>query len=155
MGTKIDINTDKDISGVVIEPLRQFADDRGNVMHMLKSTSPFYKGFGEIYFSAINNGAIKAWKLHHNITQHLAVPVGKIRMVIYDDRKDSSTHSNVKILEVGEDNYCLVKIPPLLWYGFQGLSNGPALIANCTDLPHDPKEQEGADKNDPRFPYRW
>lgn len=155
MGTEIDFVKNSNISGVVIEPLQQFADDRGKVMHMLKSTSPIYERFGEVYFSTINSGAIKAWKLHHKVTQYLAVPVGKVRVVIYDDRKNSPTQRDIKILEIGEDNYCLVKIPPLLWYGFKGISDCPSLIANCADFPHDSKEQEVADISDQRFPYKW
>lgn len=155
MDTKINSNKNDNIDGFVIEPLKQFVDERGKVMHMLKSTSPLYKRFGEIYFSAINSGAIKAWKVHYKMTQLFAIPVGKVRLVVYDDRKDSPTRNNLKILEIGEDNYCLVRIPPLVWYGFLGISKGQSLMANFADLPHDSKEQEDASIDDPRIPYKW
>ena len=74
------------------------------------------------------------------MTQHFAVPLGAIRLVIYDARESSGSYGEKEILEIGEDNYRLVKIPPFLWYGFKGISSIPALIANCTDLPHDPEE---------------
>ena len=67
------------ISGVQMLPLKQIIDDRGKVMHMLRADSPLFKRFGEIYFSMINPGTIKAWKRHQKMTQHIAVPVGKIR----------------------------------------------------------------------------
>ncbi len=63
-------------------------------------------------------------------------------MVIYDDRADSVTKGQTVHLQIGRDNYVLVRIPTGVWYGFKCLSPGPALIANCTDLPHDPGESE-------------
>jgi dTDP-4-dehydrorhamnose 3,5-epimerase len=38
--------------------------------------------------------------------------------------------------------YFRLTIPPMLHYGFQCLGDVPALLANCTDLPHDPAEGE-------------
>ena len=51
------------INGVVITPLRQIADERGKVMHMLRNDAVHFSAFGEIYFSCVYPGAIKAWHL--------------------------------------------------------------------------------------------
>lgn len=143
------------IEGVVIQKLKQIIDERGKVMHMLRSDFPLFTNFGEIYFSVVNSGAVKAWKKHLKMTQHFAVPVGMIRLVIYDGREGSSSFGKIETLEIGEDNYCLVRIPRLLWYGFKGLSSYPALIANCTDMPHDPNEAERCDPFGETIPYNW
>ena len=143
------------IQGVDVISLNVIADERGKVMHMLRSDSPLFVKFGEIYFSVVNPGVIKAWKRHSKMTQHFAVPVGKIKLVIYDDRKGSSCHGNIEVIEIGEDSYCLVRIPPLVWYGFQGISSIPAVIANCTDIPHDPAEGESIAFSDSKIPYSW
>ena len=42
------------IEGVKITPLRQIPDERGKIMHMLKSTDDHFSGFGEIYFSCVH-----------------------------------------------------------------------------------------------------
>ncbi len=143
------------IEGVIVEPLKQICDERGKVMHMLRADSPLFAVFGEIYFSVVNPGVVKAWKRHLEMTQNFAVPVGKIRLVIYDNREFSSTNKKIETLEIGENNYALVRIPPLLWYGFQGISRVPALIANCTDMPHNPDEVERLDVSDKQIPYNW
>ena len=39
------------IEGVKITPLKQIKDRRGKIMHMLRSDSPIFQNFGEIYFS--------------------------------------------------------------------------------------------------------
>lgn len=143
------------IEGVIIQELKQIVDERGKVMHMLRADSPLFTQFGEIYFSVVNPGVVKAWKRHYKMTQHFAVPVGKIKLIIYDNRENSPTLEKIEILEIGEGNYCLVKIPPMLWYGFQGLSAVPALIANCTNIPHDQNEVERCGLFDKVIPYNW
>ncbi|NQT81302.1 MAG: dTDP-4-dehydrorhamnose 3,5-epimerase family protein [Candidatus Aminicenantes bacterium] len=143
------------IEGVIIQKLNQIVDERGKVMHMLRCDSPLFTKFGEVYFSIVNPGVVKAWKRHQKMTQNITVPVGKIRLVFYDDRKNSLSYGKVEISEIGEDNYCLVKIPPHVCYGFKGISLVPALIANCTNLPHDPDEVINIDASDKKIPYDW
>ncbi|MBM15173.1 MAG: dTDP-4-dehydrorhamnose 3,5-epimerase [Nitrospina sp.] len=149
--------TDSDeIEGVIIQPLRQIADNRGPVLHMLRRDSDLFKEFGEVYFSEIHPGSIKAWKRHKGQTQNLTVPIQRIRLVIYDARLDSGTKGNIKEYEVGRpNNYKLIQIPPMLWYGFQALDNQTALIANCVDRPHDPREDESLSSESDQIPYQW
>ena len=80
-----------EIEGLLVQLLREIADDRGAVLHMLRSDSPLFRKFGEIYFSEVFPGGIKAWKRHRVMTQHFAVPVGRIRVIAYDDRTGSRT----------------------------------------------------------------
>jgi dTDP-4-dehydrorhamnose 3,5-epimerase len=132
-----------DIEGLLLTPLRVIADDRGAVLHMLRADAAEFTRFGECYFSEINPGAIKAWKRHRVQTQNLAVPVGRIRVAVYDARPDSRTHRHWEVIEIGRpDAYARLSIPPRLWYGFIGLGTTVALIANCADAPHDPGEAE-------------
>jgi dTDP-4-dehydrorhamnose 3,5-epimerase len=129
------------IDGLMLTPLREIADARGAVLHMLRNDAPGFRSFGECYFSEVNPGAIKAWKLHRRQTQNLAVPVGRVRFVFFDPRENGT--QRVHMLELGRpDAYLRLQIPPLLWYGFKCVSAVPALIANCADLPHDPAESE-------------
>ena len=143
------------IDGVVVQPLKQIRDDRGAVLHMLRLDSPLFSKFGEVYFSEIFPGQIKAWKQHKKMTQLFAVPIGRIILVVYDDRHNSVSKGRRFIVEMGRDNYQLVKIPPRLWYGFKCTSPSPALIANCADMPYDPEESENLDPENPIIPHAW
>jgi len=144
------------IDGVLIGPLKQFKDERGSVLQMLRCDAPEFVRFGECYFSEVLPGAIKAWKRHRAQTQFFAVPVGRIRLVIYDNRAPSPTHGNLQIVELGRpDAYVRVRVPPGLWYGFIATSKTTALIANCPDLPHDPADCEVLPCDNPQIPYSW
>lgn len=155
MGAVVSSVRKTEIDGVVVLPLKQFADERGKVMHMINTASPLYERFGEIYFSTVKSSMVKAWKKHRQMVQHIAVPIGRIRCAIYDDRPGSLSRGILNIHEIGEDNYALVRIPPLLWYGFKGIADCVSLIANCTDMPHNSDEQEILDPSDPRISYQW
>ena len=143
------------VAGVSVRPLRILRDARGAVMHMLRSDAPHFKRFGEVYFSVIAPGAVKAWKRHRRVAQNLAVPVGRVRIVIYDDREGSATRGALQEIVTGPDDYALVSIPPLLWYGLQGIAQGESLIANCASEPHDPAESESADPASASIPFSW
>jgi dTDP-4-dehydrorhamnose 3,5-epimerase len=144
------------IEGVTLTELRQIGDERGSVLHMLRNDASEFTQFGECYFSEVFPRAVKAWKRHRVQTQNLAVPVGRIRIVIYDDRKGSITQGHLQVMEIGRpDAYLRLKIPPCLWYGFSCLSESPALLVNCADMPHDPKESELRQISDPDIPYQW
>jgi dTDP-4-dehydrorhamnose 3,5-epimerase len=144
------------IDGVRITALRQIVDSRGAVLHMLRSDDRDFVRFGECYFSEVAPGAVKAWKRHREQTQNLAVPVGRVRLVIYDDRSSSPTHGAMDVLETGRpDAYCRITIPPGLWYGFASLGGTPALLVNCPDAPHDPLDSESTSADDPAIPYSW
>lgn len=144
------------IDGVIITKLNLISDKRGSVLHMLRSDATEFISFGECYFSEVLPGAIKAWKRHRVQTQNLAVPVGRIRLVIYDDRVSSHSQGNLQILELGRpEAYLRLQIPPGLWYGFACIGETPALLANCADIPHDPVESEMCPVDHPAIPYKW
>lgn len=143
------------IAGVKITPLRQFLDERGKVMHMLKVGDPAFQQFGEIYFSCVYPGAIKGWHIHREMTLNYAVPHGHIKFVLYDERPASPTRGEVQEIFMGPDNYCLVTVPPMVWNGFKGIGNETAVVANCATIPHSPDEIERRDPFDPSVPYDW
>jgi dTDP-4-dehydrorhamnose 3,5-epimerase len=143
------------IHGVKVTPLRQINDERGAIYHMLRCDDPDFERFGEIYFSLVYPGVIKAWHIHDRMTLHYAVVTGLIKLVLYDGRAGSPTRGEVQELFVGERNYCRVRIPPGIHNGFKGIGTAPALVANCSDIPHDPGEIHRLDPFSPEIPYRW
>lgn len=143
------------IEGVLVHSLRQIPDDRGKIMHMLRRDDPHFEQFGEVYFSVVYPGAIKAWHLHKSMTLNYAVVHGTIKLVLYDDRKESATLGELQELFIGESNYVLVRIPPNIWNGFKGIGTFPAIVANCATLPHDPDEIIRMSPFDTTIPYDW
>jgi dTDP-4-dehydrorhamnose 3,5-epimerase len=103
----------------------------------------------------IPTGVIRGWHIHRAMTLNLAVPVGRIKRVLYDDRLASPSRGALEEHFVGEDDYSLLRVPPMVWIGLKGIGTRTALVANCATLPHDPSEIDRIDPFDPSIPYDW
>lgn len=144
------------IKDVVIKPLKKIPDDRGYIMKMQECCDPEFQGFGEIYFSAVYPGVVKGWHLHENSVLNYAVVSGMIKLVLYDDRPESDTRGELQEIYMGDQNYCLVQIPPGVWNGFMGVGIKEALVADLINVPH---HQDVMKRMDPRnndlIQYDW
>lgn len=143
------------IQGVEIIKKNQIVDDRGMILHMLRVDDKNYKKFGEIYFSTVNPNKIKAWHFHKLMTLNYAVVHGSIKLVLYDDRDESKTKGTIQEIILSNENHYLVSIPPKIWNGFCSSDNKHAILANCSDIPHDKEEIIRLPFDDPKFPYKW
>lgn len=124
-------------------------------MHMLRSDDPEFQNFGEVYFSWVNPGAIKAWHIHTRMALNYTCPYGLIKLVLYDDREHSATRKELMEIFLGPDNHNLVTIPPMVWNGFKGIAHHPSLVCNCSTLPHEPDEIRRMDPFSETIPYDW
>ena len=80
-----------EISGVLIQPLKQIVDQRGAVLHMLRCDSPLCSAdSGKSISPSSSPGWSRPGSATGVMTQHFAVPLGKIRLVFYDDRPEGS-----------------------------------------------------------------
>ena len=143
------------IEGVQIIKKSVISDDRGKILHMLRSDDKNFKKFGEIYFSYVYPKKIKAWHLHKKMTLNYVAAFGEIKLVLYDDRKESKTIGKVQEIFLSNNNHELVSIPPMVWNGFASANDNVAVLANCSDIPHDKSEIVRLNFNDPKFPYDW
>jgi dTDP-4-dehydrorhamnose 3,5-epimerase len=143
------------INGVQVIPLKRIPDERGTIMHMLRATDPHFQQFGEIYFSTIYKDVIKGWHLHREMTLNYSCIHGRIKLVLFDDREQSSTRGELMEIFLGPDNYSLVIIPPEVWNGFKGMTDPLSIMANCCTHAHDPSRSSRLDPFDNHIPYNW
>ena len=139
------------IKDLLITPLDIIETPGGNVMHAMKQIDTGFFGFGEAYFSEIKPGSIKAWKRHREMTLNLIVPLGKIKFVMFDDRKGSNNRFQEVI--ISKENYCRLTVPPMIWVGFKGLSSFKSILLNIASIPHNPKEVDKKEIN--KIEFDW
>jgi dTDP-4-dehydrorhamnose 3,5-epimerase len=121
------------MENIIITPLKRIELLGGDVLHALKNDETGYNLFGEAYFSIIKYNVIKGWKCHTKMTMNLIVPVGEVKFVFYDE-------NTFRIIEIGENNYCRITVPPGIWFGFKGIGLNINLVLNIANLRHDPEE---------------
>ena len=127
---------DLSLNDILVTPLKQIPTDGGNVMHALKCSEKVFNGFGEVYFSWVKQGAIKAWKCHKLMTLNLVVPYGEVSFVFHLAEKKGE----FRVEKLGNNCYSRLTVPPGIWFGFYGFSSGSSLLMNVADMEHDPDE---------------
>ena len=143
------------IHDLKVLPLRRIPDERGTIMHMLRADDPHFRGFGEIYFTTLYKDVVKGWHVHDDMTLNYACLAGRIKLVVFDPREESPTKGSLVEIILGPENYSLAVIPPGLVNGMKGMTEPPALIANCATHTHDPSRTRRLDPFGDDVPYDW
>ena len=137
------------LDDILVTTLKRIPTGGGDVMHALKKSDTGFNGFGEVYFSWIEQSVIKAWKCHQHMTMNLVVPIGEVNFVFHiKDQKN-----NFRFENIGEKKYVRLTVPPGIWFGFQGRGSGRSLIMNLADMTHDTNEV--LRKSVSEFNYNW
>jgi len=137
------------LDDIRVTSLEQIPTVGGNVMHALKKSDIGFNGFGEVYFSWVEKGCIKAWKCHQRMTLNLIVPVGEVSFVFHSTKEEKSFRSE----NIGDERYVRLTVPPGIWFGFQGKASGSSLIMNVADIEHGPEEV--LHKSESEIDYNW
>jgi len=124
------------IKGVQVTNKRIIPDDRGKIMHIMKSSDEQFNTFGEVYCSTVFPGVVKGWHMHKEMTLNYVVLKGNIKFVLFDARIDSPTYKEIQEIIIGENQYVMVTVPPFVWNGFNGIGLEEAFVINFTDIPH-------------------
>lgn len=136
------------LKDIVLTPLARVAVAGGDVLHAMKCTDTGYAGFGEAYFSLVSHGAVKAWKLHTQMTMNIIVPVGRVRFAFHLRGTDE-----FRVEELGSDRYARLTVPPGIWFGFQGMSAQTSMLLNIANIAHDPTEVQRAATSEIKFDW--
>jgi len=149
-------NIKPNIHGVKVIPLKQFHDERGKVMHMLKNTDPHFKECAEIVFTVAFLGVVKAWHKRPTTTCSMVVIFGKVKWVLYDDRENSPTKGELMELFLGEgDNYHLLQVPPGITSGYKTIGMTQSIVAMSADETHKDEIKTNIDPFENDIPYNW
>jgi len=145
------------IADVSTKALRVVADARGRVVEVLRCDEPLFAGFGQIHLATAYAGVVKAWHCHERLTDILVGIRGLARVVLFDARPQSATYGRIDEFLTGESQPLLIRIPPLVYHGFQGVSREEAVVLSLPSEPYNhaqPDERRLA-ADDPSIPYVW
>ena len=135
------------VRDINIHPLKKIELPGGGVLRGIKKTDEDYAGFGEAYFSQVDFGVIKAWKLHTKMTMNIVVPVGEVHFGFIDDL------GGIRRETLGLNNYARLCVPPGIWFGFQGVSKTLSTLLNVANIEHSPDEVKRRELHE--FKYDW
>ncbi|MCX5668076.1 MAG: dTDP-4-dehydrorhamnose 3,5-epimerase family protein [Candidatus Omnitrophica bacterium] len=145
------------IKGVNVKKLKIIRDDRGRLMEILRSDDKVFKKFGQVYMTTAYPGVVKAWHFHQKQNDNFACVHGKIRLALYDARKNSPTYREVNEFILSTDDPILVTIPKMVYHGFKGIADCESIVINTPTLPYNYKkpDEERIDAYDNDIKYDW
>ncbi len=145
------------IKGVSVKTLKIITDDRGRLMEILRSDDKIFKKFGQVYMTTTYPGVVKAWHFHQKQDDNFACVHGKIRLALYDARKNSPTYKEVDEFILSTDDPILVAIPKMVYHGFKGIADCESIVINTPTLPYNYKkpDEQRLDAYDNDINYDW
>ena len=133
--------------------LKKIKLEDGDLFHGLRKSDSSFNKFGELYFSWIKPGRIKAWKRHKLMTSNLIVPYGLVKFVFCRDISNGSFEELIIGNTSNDDQYSRITVSPGIWFGFMGISSHNSLIANLANIEHSSEEVDTLDINS--LKYNW
>lgn len=141
------------IDGVKIIKLNPISDERGWLMEIFKISQTNLKP-KQVYLSVVKKGVVKdkdKFHAHEKQWDGFCCIKGKTKLVLIDKRENSKTKDEIMELEIGEGNFNLVLIPPMVLHAFKGLEE--SFVISCvTEEYNKDKPDELRIKNE--F-YKW
>lgn len=147
------------IHDVQLRDLQVNADERGHLVEVYREDWDAYDISPEMsYYSMTYPGIIRAWHRHlKGQIDHFVCPRGRIKIGIYDERKDSPTKGELDTFVIGEHNQQVVRIPGDCWHGFKTIDAEPSILINYpTELyDYEDPDEERIPYDTDRIPLDW
>lgn len=106
---------------------------------------------------ALHSQALSAWHMHKIKTDHIFVTQGTIKVVLFDNRQESTTKGQIDVFHLSLLRPTLLIIPPGIWHGVQNLASEASAFINFFDKQYDYKEPDEyrLDYNTNEIPYKF
>jgi dTDP-4-dehydrorhamnose 3,5-epimerase len=105
---------------------------------------------GQINFSILYPGVVKAWHRHKRQTDYFCVIIGDARVAMHDPEKGTT-----ETIFIGEHNPKVLKIPLGIWHGYTALGPTPCGLLYYVDRKYDPKDPDEERAPWDSFGYNW
>jgi len=142
------------IAGVVIPPLRAFADERGYFFESFRrSWVPGTREMVQGNVSFSKKGVLRGMHYHLKQADFWLVPSGLVRAALYDLRTGSPTRGTAHVMLLGEDHPFGLYIPKGVAHGFCALKD--SFMTYLVDEYYDNSDELGIRWDDPTLAIDW
>jgi dTDP-4-dehydrorhamnose 3,5-epimerase len=149
-----------ELSGVLIIEPKVFSDSRGYFFESFQAERYRQHNIPDKFVQDNISHSVKnvVRGLHYQLAKPqgklVFVTYGKVKDVIVDIRVSSPTFGKHVCVELSDENYRQVYIPPGFAHGFSVLSDVAGFMYKCTDY-YDPSSERGILWNDPDLQIAW
>jgi len=115
----------------------------GGILKILSSKSASYCQFGELYFSELDQGIFRGWKLHTKSDSFLFVIRGEASIHIVSSETTCETINLTEVLT----SQCALWLPHGITFGFKSVGTESLIIANFASEEYSSNEVERPELN--------
>lgn len=117
------------IEGVKIRSATTIADGRGTLCEIFNPAWDFHPApLAYVYQFTIRPGKIKGWHSHRLHDDRIFISRGTVKVVLYDDRPESSTYKKISEIVRSEHDRTLMVIPAFVFHAHQNIGDEEALF---------------------------
>jgi dTDP-4-dehydrorhamnose 3,5-epimerase len=125
-------------SGACMRDISTHTDDRGSVFEIFDPrwgwhTEPMVFS----YCFTIRPGKVKGWGVHREHEDRYCLLFGEMKVVLYDDRPDSSTCGLVTEVYLTEHHRQLLSIPIGVWHADENIGTKDLIVVNFPTIQYD------------------
>lgn len=144
------------LHGVMVKELTTHPDERGFFRELIRRTDEFFaEGFAQLSHSIMYPGTAKAWHIHQTQVDWWYVPIGALKVALYDKRPSSPTFMELQELYLGDAfGQKVLKIPPGVAHGCKAIG-GTSHLFYVTSCTYNPAEEGRIPHDDPEIGYNW
>ena len=144
------------IEGLELKPLVTHHDERGFFREIARTTEAIVReGWAQVSHSLMHPGVAKAWHVHPTQIDWWYVPVGDLKVALYDTREGSPTRGQLDEFFLGEHYEAqLLKIPAGVAHGCRAIGSTAHLIY-LTSGTYNPDEEGRIAHDDAAIGYDW
>lgn len=146
------------IDGVQIKQITNVLTDDGSLTEIYRKDWALDDlPVEQVFQKIMSPGGISAWHAHRHATDRLFCGYGRIKVVLYDTRKQSPTLGRLSVHRLALERPALLVIPPGVWHGVQAVSDTPAIIINAVDIAYSYEDPDHwrLPPDTPEIPYRF
>ncbi len=139
-GRRLDVT----IEGVMLRRLGPIqVDHRGSLLEVVDTRDAFWTDpIVYAYRFSVLPGRIKGWGMHELQTDRYLLASGRLRVVLYDGRRDSPTFEVVNQIHFADEAPGLLAIPPGVWHADQNTGDREAAVINFPTRVYDRREPD-------------
>lgn len=125
-----------EIDGVIITPLKKYADKRGFLVETFRIDSLPENLKPEMSYVSYTEPEVTRGPHEHKYQTDIFSFIGpcNFKVKLWDNRKDSKTYGNFIEINAGEDNPVTLIVPPGVVHGYKNISStNPGMVLNYPD----------------------
>jgi dTDP-4-dehydrorhamnose 3,5-epimerase len=120
-----------EINGIIIKNLIKNEDNRGWLIELFRKDMVDEYLFPEMsYISMTYPGITRGPHEHLEQTDYFCFLDSTFKLILWDNRKRSATYKNKMSLNIGENEYKIVIVPPGIVHAYKNTGNKPGFVIN-------------------------